>query len=337
IKDLAHKYMGDYKLISVKEQLTSNLTEQIYFEVKAHDKFEALCRIVDIEDDFYGLVFCRTKNDVDTVSNHLNDRGYSAEAIHGDISQAIRERTLAKFRKKNVNILVATDVAARGIDVNDLTHVINYSLPYDPESYVHRIGRTGRAGKEGTAITFITPNEYNKLMSIQRFAKADIRKSRVPTVEDIIHTKKQKIADDLNAILSDEIDSKFYDWAKSMLVDNHPTQILAAILNHCFEEELNSDSYGAIHEFTGKSRQLDKQGKARLFVALGKKDKYNPKRLVDLVISKVSMKAKDIKDVQVMDNFSFMNVPFDKAEKIVQSFKKKGEKPLIAIAKKSKR
>ena len=338
IKSLAKKYMDGYEILAVKKkQLTTNLTNQIYFEVKAHDKFEALCRLVDIEGDFYGLVFCRTKNDVDEVTSHLNDRGYSADAIHGDISQAIREKTLAKFRKKKVNILVATDVAARGIDVNDLTHVINYSLPYDPESYVHRIGRTGRAGKEGTAITFITPNEYNKLMSIQRFANADIKKSRVPSVEDIIQTKQHKIDDELHAIMGDEIDNKFYDWANNMLTENDPTHILAAILNHCFEEELNADSYGEIHEFTGKGRQLDKQGKARLFVALGKKDKLTPKKLADLVISKVPMKAKEIKDVQVMDNFSFMNVPFNKAEQIVKSFKRKGEKPLIAIAKKSKR
>jgi len=186
IKDLAHKYMDGYELLTVKkEQLTTYLTEQIYFEVKASDKFEALCRIIDIEDDFYGLVFCRTKSDVDSVVTHLTDRGYDAESIHGDISQAQRERTLEKFKKQRVNILIATDVASRGIDVNNLTHVINYSLPHDPESYVHRIGRTGRAGNEGTAITFITPSEYKRLMFIQRFAKTDIKKSSVPKVKDI--------------------------------------------------------------------------------------------------------------------------------------------------------
>ncbi|MDD5016362.1 MAG: DEAD/DEAH box helicase, partial [Atribacterota bacterium] len=158
IKVLASKYMADYKFITVeKQQLTTNLTEQIYYEVKAADKFEALCRIIDIEEDFYGLVFCRTKNDVDSVAGHLIDRGYDADVIHGDISQAQREKTLDKFKKKKINVLVATDVAARGIDVYNMTHVINYSLPQDPESYVNRIGRTGRAGKQGTAITFITP------------------------------------------------------------------------------------------------------------------------------------------------------------------------------------
>lgn len=334
IKDLAHKYMQGYELLTVKKkQLTTDLTEQIYFEVKASYKFETLCRIIDIEDGFYGLVFCRTKSDVDSVVNHLVDRGYDAEAIHGDISQAQRERTLGNFRKKRVNILVATDVAARGIDVNNLTHVINYSLPQDPESYVHRIGRTGRAGNEGTAITFITPSEYKRLMFIQRIAKTDIKKSKVPKVEDIIKAKKKKIYDDLTSILESEIDTKYYKWAKKMLEDNNPTEILAALLNYSFEEDLNSDAYGEIKEFGARGKQLDQQGKARLFVALGKKDKINPKKLVDLIISRVSVKPQQIRDIQVMEKFSFITVPFDKAEKIVVSFKEKGKKPLIAHAK----
>jgi ATP-dependent RNA helicase DeaD len=339
IKDLARKYMDGYELLKdSKETLTTNLTEQIYFEVKASDKFEALCRIVDIEEAFYGLVFCRTKSDVDEVASHLTDRGYDAESIHGDISQVQRERTLEKFKKQRVNILVATDVAARGIDVINLTHVINYSLPHDPEAYVHRIGRTGRAGNEGTAITFITPSEYNRLMYIQRFAKTDIKKSKVPQVKDIIKAKRKKIYEDLSAILEDEIDSNYYDWAKKIFEDNennNPTEILAAILNYCFEEELNPDVYGEIKEPGVKGRYLDKQGKSRLFVALGKKDRINAKKLVELIISKVSIKSKYISDIQVMDKFSFITVPFDKAEKIVVSFKEKGQKPLIAHAKKN--
>ncbi len=338
IKDLAHKYMDGYELLTAKkEQLTANLTEQIYFEVKASDKFEALCRIIDIEDDFYGLIFCRTKLDVDSVVSHLTDRGYDAEAIHGDISQAQRERTLGNFRKQRVNILIATDVAARGIDVINLTHVINYSLPQDPDSYVHRIGRTGRAGKEGTAITFITPSEYKQLMFIQRIAKTDIKKSKIPKVQDIINAKKKKISDDLTAILEDEMDTKYSSWAEKLLEDNNPTEILAAVLNYCFEEELNPDAYGEIQEIGARGRQLDQQGKARLFVALGKKDKMNPRKLVELITSRVSVKSKDLRDIQVMDKFSFINVPFDKAEKIVVSFKERGRKPLISHAKKTKK
>jgi len=359
IKDLAHKYMDGYELLKVKkEQLTSNLTEQTYFEVKASDKFEALCRIIDIEDVFYGMVFCRTKLDVDSVATHLIDRGYDAEAIHGDISQAQREKTLEKFKRQRVNILVATDVAARGIDVNSLTHVINYSLPQDPESYVHRIGRTGRAGNEGTAVTLITPGEYKRLMFIKRVAKADIRKSKLPKVKDIIKAKKRKIYGDLTTILGDDIDAKYYNWANKLLKDNNPTEILAATLNYCFEEELNPDVYGEIKEMSAKGKQQDQQGKkwkqpdhqrkkgkngkqpdqqgkARLFVALGKKNKINARKLVELIMSRVSVKSKHIRDIQLMDKFSFITVPFDKAEKIVVSFKEKGQKPLITHARKN--
>jgi len=338
IKDLAHKYMEGYEFLTVKnEQLVNALTEQIYFEVKASDKFETLCRIIDIEDGFYGLIFCRTKSDVNSLAAHLNDRGYDAEAIHGDITQAQREKTLEKFKKQKANILVATDVAARGIDVINLTHVINYSLPQDTDSYVHRIGRTGRAGNEGTAITFITPSEYQRMMFIQRAAKTDIKKSKVPVVKDIIIAKKKKIDDDLKSVLEQKVDAKFYNWAKELLEDHNQTEILAALLHYSFEEELNPDAYNEIEEVGAKGRQLDGQGKTRLFVALGKKDKMDARKLVELVTSKVSIKGKDIRDVQVMDNFSFITVPFDKAEKIIMNFRGRDKKPLITHAKKKKR
>ncbi|MFC1808679.1 DEAD/DEAH box helicase [Candidatus Omnitrophota bacterium] len=183
----AKKYMGEFDIIKATTgQLTVSQTEQIYFEVNESDKFEALCRILDMEEDFYGLVFCRTKVDVDRVANHLAERGYDTDALHGDIAQALREKILGKFRKRVITILVATDVAARGIDVKDLTHVINYALPQGPESYVHRIGRTGRAGREGVAITFITPAEYRRLEFIKRITKTDIKKSKYPVFKMLL-------------------------------------------------------------------------------------------------------------------------------------------------------
>jgi len=342
IKDLARKYMKGYELlVDKKKQLTTHLTEQIYFEVRAGDKFEVLCRIIDYQDDFYGLVFCRTKIDVDTVVNRLADRGYDAESIHGDISQSQRERTLGKFRAKRVNILVATDVAARGIDVQNLTHVINYSLPHDPESYVHRVGRTGRAGQQGTAITFITPNEYNKLMFIQRVAKTDIKKSQVPNVEDIIASKKQKVYDDLLVMLNEGVEDRYFKWAKTLLAEKHPTEIVAALLNYSFEDEISPKSYGQIKAMGGgrgkqNFKPVDQHGKARLFVAMGKRDKISPRRLVDLIMSRVRMKPRNISDIQILDNFSFITVPYNKAEKIIASFKEKGQKPLITHVKNPK-
>ena len=206
-------------------------------------------------------------------------------------------------------------------------------MPQDPESYVHRIGRTGRAGNEGTAITFITPSEYKKLMFIKRIAKTDIKKSRVPNVKDIIDSKKKKIYEDLTDILEEKVDSTYFNWAKNLLEDKNPTEILAAVLNYCFEDELNPESYGSVKEFGPKSENVDKKGKARLFVSLGKKDKLNPKKLVELITSRVQLKSKQISDVQVMEKFSFITVPFDKAEKIVVSFKEKGQRPIVSHAK----
>lgn len=338
IQELAHRYMEGYELIKAhRKQLTTNLTEQIYFEVKASDKFEALCRIIDIEDNFYGLVFCRTKKDVDSVLSHLINRGYGAEAIHGDITQSQRERTLNNFRKQKINTLIATDVAARGIDVNNLTHVINYSLPGDSEAYVHRIGRTGRAGNEGTAITFITPSEYKRLMFIQRKAKADIKRSTVPKVEDIINAKKTKIDDDILSMMGKNVSSDYYNWAKKLQENNHPTEILAAILNYCFEGDLNPNNYGELNESIKKRKSVDMEGKTRLFVAIGKKDRINPKKLVNLITKKVSIRPRDIDDVQVLDNFSFVTVPFEKAEELIRSFKKRGKRQLISHVKKGKK
>jgi ATP-dependent RNA helicase DeaD len=336
IRDLAKTYMDGYELLKAKkENITTDLTEQIYFEVKASDKFDALCRIIDFEDYFYGLVFCRTKKDADDLVTKLLSRGYDAEAIHGDISQAQRERTLGRFKKKSINILVATDVAARGIDVSDLSHVINFALPHDPESYVHRIGRTGRAGKEGTAITFITPSEYKKLMFIQRMAKTNIKRSNVPTIEEIIANKKDKISQDINLTLDDNIDSSYYNWAKNLLETNKPSKILAAVLSYAFDQELDPDNYGKVKEFESKGKDLDQQGKARLFVALGKKDKMRPDKLALMIINTTNMRSRDITDIQVMDNFSFVTVPFEYADPLIKAFKakKKGQKPLIMHAK----
>jgi ATP-dependent RNA helicase DeaD len=322
--------MGNYKFIAVEKQtLTTSLTEQIYYEVKAADKFEALCRIIDIAEGFYGLVFCRTKNDVNSVVSYLIERGYDADAIHGDISQSQRERTLDKFKKKRINVLVATDVAARSIDVNNLTHVINFSLPHDPESYVNRISLTGRAGKQGTAITFVTLSEYRKLMFIQCIAKTDIKKSRVPNVKDIIKAKKKKIDEGITAINSEEIDDTYYNWAKKFLNNNNSTLILAKLLNYCFYDKLNPGLYNEIKDLSGKNRKIEMEGRTRLFVALGKKDKISPSKLVKFIIKNTGVRNSAIDQVGVYSDFSFITVAFKEAEIILNVFQKKSGKKKV--------
>lgn len=195
IMRIAKERLGAFEVVEDKTNpVQAGLTEQIWLEVRARDKLEALCRIVDAEDEFYGLVFCHTKIETDSVARALSERGYAAEALHGDVSQDMRERTLGRFREKKTLILVATDVAARGIDVERLSHVVNFNLPFDPESYTHRIGRTGRAGNKGTAITFVTPEEYRRLFALRRASGDGLHKGSVPTVSDVIEAKRSRIS-----------------------------------------------------------------------------------------------------------------------------------------------
>jgi ATP-dependent RNA helicase DeaD len=335
IMQIAKKHMCAYDVLKVtKGQLTVSQTDQIYFEVSAADKFEALCRIIDIEEEFYGLIFCRTKIDVDTVANHLIERGYDADALHGDMSQSMREKILNKFKKHLLNILVATDVAARGIDVQSLTHVINYSLPQDPESYVHRIGRTGRAGKEGNAITFITPAEYRKLQFIRKEAKTDIRKAKLPKVKDVIKIKKLKIKADIKDIVKSRLQSEYLEMSMELLESNDPEDILAALLQYSFPDELNEKSYAEIEDAV-----VDTKGKTRLFVAQGKKDGLTRRKLVNIIKGKCRIESEKIRQIQILDKFSFVTLPFHEAEILLEHFKrnKKGRWPLITKAQKDRR
>jgi len=335
IMRIAKKYMSEYLLLKASMgEITVSQTDQIYFEVAEADKFEALCRIIDIEEDFYGLVFCRTKNDVDTIAHRLIERGYDADALHGDISQSMREKVLNKFKKRLLTILVATDVAARGIDIKDLTHVINYSLPQDPESYVHRIGRTGRAGKGGNAITFITPEEYRKLHFIRKGAKTEIRKVKLPQIADIIKTKKQRIKTELEDIVKSHPQNEYVEMSRELLEENKSEDILAALLQYSFQDELNEKSYAKIEDAV-----VDTKGKTRLFVKQGKQDGLTRKKLVDFIKGKCDITNDKIRDIQIFDKFSFVTLPFHEAELLLSYFKKrkKGSGLFITKAKKSRK
>ncbi|TFG81379.1 MAG: DEAD/DEAH box helicase [Spirochaetales bacterium] len=194
IMRIARNRLGEFERVEDETNpVQAGLTDQIWLEVRERDKLEALCRIVDSEDEFYGLVFCHTKIETDGVARALSERGYAAEALHGDVSQDMRERTLGRFRERKTLILVATDVAARGIDVERLTHVVNFNLPFDPESYTHRIGRTGRAGNKGTAITFVTPEENRRLFFLRRASGDGLRKGSIPSVSEVIEAKRARI------------------------------------------------------------------------------------------------------------------------------------------------
>lgn len=334
IMSIARKYMKDHQVIKVENQaITADLTDQIYFEVNERDKFEALCRILDIENDFYGIIFCRTKLDVDNVSVRLAERGYAAEAIHGDITQIQREKVLSRFKNRKLNVLVATDVAARGIDVNDLSHVINYSLPQDPESYVHRIGRTGRAGKEGTAITFVTSDEYRKLLYIQRVAKTDIRKERIPNVDEVIAAKRTRIKEDISTILDASDFNEYLELARELLDNGGSAEVVASVLKYALEDELDERNYNEIR--SSGHVNVNRSGKSRLFVALGKLDDITPTKILDMIKEQVNIDTRQIREIRIFEKFSFLTAPFEEAEMILEAFRQKrgGRKPIIERAK----
>lgn len=195
IEDIKNEHMTDPIVVrSSKQQTTTSNTKQYYCMVPGKLRLTALCRFIDQADDFYGVIFCQTKVLASEVAETLSKRGYSVSALHGDMDQNLRNAVIAKFRAKEFKILVATDVAARGIDVSGLTHVVNYSLPEDQESYVHRIGRTGRAGKEGTAITFIGRSEMRRMQQLARRFSADIKPLEVPGIEQIVESRTQQAA-----------------------------------------------------------------------------------------------------------------------------------------------
>lgn len=263
ILKIANKFMDDYELIEVQsQQVTTDLTEQIYYDVMSNDRAECLRRVIDITDDFYGIVFCKTKVRVDQVAGKLVKRGYSAAALHGDVSQGQREQILAQFRKKRINILIATDVAARGIDVNDLTHVINYSLPQSPELYVHRIGRTGRAGKKGIAITFVIPSEKRKLKFVEKVVKQKLVRAEIPAIEDIRKIKETSSSEVIhNIILKSKSSEKFMEIADDLMKSYESKEIILALLQYGFKNQFSIDDYQEIKKVTSENFKGSKKSR----------------------------------------------------------------------------
>ncbi len=332
ILKIATSYMRKgYEVIKVKaEQLTTVNTEQIYIEVYASDKNEALSRIIDSEVDMYSIIFCKTRRECDQLAERLNNRWYAADSLHGDMDQREREKVMNSFKLKQCTLLVATDVAARGIDVNDLTHVINYQIPQNAESYTHRIGRTGRAGKQWVAITLVTPAEYKKLLYIQRTTKSDIAKKTVPEVAQIIEIRKNHILQKVTEVAHNAETKQFEEIANKLIKEVDNEQLVYWLLTIAFGDELDESSYRSI-----KTVDRSNLANTRLFIARGRNSWMWPKELVDWIKKESDLQDKDINDVRIFDEFSFITCPFAEAELLIQMFKKKwqGGRPLIKEAK----
>lgn len=231
IQALAQRFLKDPAMISIKaKEVTVPLVEQYYIEVQDRQKFDVLCRLLDIQSPELAILFARTKRRVDELSEALKKRGYSAEGIHGDLTQAKRDSVLRQFREGIVDILVATDVAARGLDISGVTHVYNFDIPQDPESYVHRIGRTGRAGQTGLATTFVIPREIEHLRLIERVTKRKITRKPMPTMTDALEGQQRMTIEKILNVIEEGNIEHYRGRAEELLAETDSVTLLAAAL-----------------------------------------------------------------------------------------------------------
>ena len=330
IERIAANYLHNAReiVIGKKNEGTANVRHVAYL-VHAKDKYETLKRIVDFYPQIYGIIFCRTKIETQEIADRLMQEGYNADSLHGDLSQVQRDLVMQKFRIRNLQILVATDVAARGLDVDDLTHIINYGLPDDIESYTHRSGRTGRAGKTGISIAIINLKEKGKLRSIEKSIGQQFAKGEIPSAKDICKKQLFKVIDDLEKVKVNEEEIEGFmteiyrklDWlSKEDLIK----RVVSREFNRFFEyyngrEEIAVVSEGGKKEKAAKNVRKAEAGYVRMYINLGKIDNFGLKGLMDMLNDHTRSRV-DVGKVDLMKKFSFFEVDETKTEKVLKAF-----------------
>lgn len=373
---ISKDYMEDpHKIAVATGNTTAKNVTHGYYMVRAHDRYLALKRIVDLEPNIYGIVFCRTRRDAKSVAEKLSSEGYSADALHGDLSQAQRDHVMGMFRKRNLQLLVATDVAARGIDVDEITHVINYQLPDDEDVYVHRSGRTGRANKEGISVCIIHGREKNKLKAIERRIGKRIEEFTVPTGKEICAKQLFKVIDKIEQVKVDEeqiaeyidaIQERFESMSREDLIKRFVSVEFNRFLeyyksaNDLRTESSNKNTRGEERERrnsrddrdSGRGRREDRGDRedrrskrrddysfARFFINLGSKNGLVPKVLFTMISERTGQANIEIGDIEILKTFSFFEIDMKYAEKVEQAFsgfRYKGVKVMAEITKSAK-
>lgn len=312
---------------------TVEAIEQTYYEVPRGKKLEALGRVLDMETPGPTIVFCHTRQETNDLSEALRLRGYNAEALNGEMSQADRERVLRRFRDGQADLLVATDVAARGLDIDSVTHVINYNLPWDVEQYIHRIGRTARAGRTGDAITLVEARERHKLRFIEQMIGAKIKPARIPTPADIAARRRENFAGQLrNALESDEHEAQL-SVVEELSEEFDTTEIAAAALQMLWQlQHATNDDSG--EELSGGGEQPE-SGMTRLQLGLGRQDGLRVGELVGLISKECGLNARSIGTIDMLDRSTFLEVPTAQADNVLQVLRDtpfKGRRPKADFA-----
>jgi len=335
IQRIAKKYMNDYQEITVGSKNTgAKNVEHHYYLIRSRDRYKALKRIVDSNPNVYGIIFCRTRQETKDVADSLSEEGYSSDAIHGDVSQAQREYVMKRFRNKQIQILVATDVAARGVDVNDLTHVINYNLPDDPEIYVHRSGRTGRAGKAGTSIVIISSKEQFKLKQVQRMVGKTFTKQTIPSGRQICEMQLFNMIDKLQEVeVQEEVIADFmpkiYDKLKDLSQEDLIKQFVSLEFNRFLKYYENASDLNVVERGRDNRDSRDRDNGrsnrvpfARFHINVGKKHGATPKDIIGLVNQANRKDRVAIGQIEIMKSFSFFEVDQDFAEMMPKRFER---------------
>ncbi|MEX1190819.1 MAG: DEAD/DEAH box helicase [Brumimicrobium sp.] len=339
---IAKTYMTDPLEVSIGNKNEANVNiDHIYFAVKERDRYAALKRLIDFNPKIFGLVFCRTRRETQQVAEKLGKEGYSAEALHGDLSQAQRDRVMNMFRGRSIQLLVATDVAARGIDVDDITHVINYNLPDEVENYTHRSGRTARAGRKGESLVLINTREKYKINQIEKIINQKFTFAEIPTAEVICavqlesmieKVKETKVNEKEIAPFIPHILEDFADLSKEEVVKKFVSAEFNRFLDYYNKAgDLNakvSDKPGDDRD-RGRGRDRDRGGrsrggdenKQRFFVSLGEKDGLNPGGLLRVICDATGLKSDTIGRIDIMPAFSFFDAEKSDADKILKDVK----------------
>lgn len=323
IMEITKKFQNNAKVIKVtKKELTVPNIEQYYYDVKPKKKEEVLSRILDIYSPRLSVVFCNTKKQVDLLVNALLGRGYFAAGLHGDMKQEQRDRVMQGFRTGKTEILVATDVAARGIDVDEVEAVFNYDLPQDDEYYVHRIGRTGRAGREGRAFSFVSGKEVYKLKEIQRYCKTKIYAQKVPSLNDVANTKMENILDDVERVIEQEDLDMMINAIEERVNNSEFTamDMAAAFLKICCgmtEDNKNTEENDWEFGDTGAGED----GMVRLFINIGKKQRVRPGDILGAIAGESGMDGKLIGTIDMYDKYTFVEVPREYAREVLNAMK----------------
>lgn len=323
IMEITKKFQNNAKVIKVtKKELTVPNIEQYYYDVKPKKKEEVLSRLLDIYSPRLSVVFCNTKKQVDLLVNALLGRGYFAAGLHGDMKQEQRDRVMQGFRTGKTEILVATDVAARGIDVDEVEVVFNYDLPQDDEYYVHRIGRTGRAGREGRAFSFVSGKEVYKLKEIQRYCKTKIYAQKVPSLNDVANTKMENILDDVERVIEQEDLDMMINAIEERVNNSEFTamDMAAAFLKICCgmtEDNKNTEENDWEFGDTGAGED----GMVRLFINIGKKQRVRPGDILGAIAGESGMDGKLIGTIDMYDKYTFVEVPREYAREVLNAMK----------------